>query len=244
MKELGAPQGFSFLTGNTDGSDAIQRALTGQVARGMAHTAFIYIVGPKGYWTRMPVAGTTPQALAERMRQASELGLTETQIAGRYFTNLPVLDQHGREQRFYRDLMQGHTVVINTLFTRCGDACPLIAEKLARVHALLGPQHDVRFVSISSDPAYDLPERLRTFAAERSLPEQWTLLTGKPENVAWLLGRLGLSSEEPSAHPTQVLVVNERTMELRRLSPAATPQQIADAIRDADAAARHAARAR
>src|SRR5258705_1642858 len=75
------------------------------------------------------------------------------------FTNTPLITQDGKTVRFYDDLIKGKSVVINFIYTQCGDSCPLETAKLAQVQKLLGDRvgKDIFFYSISIDPKRDSP---------------------------------------------------------------------------------------
>src|SRR5215467_8584961 len=70
-----------------------------------------------------------------------------------YFPNVPLTTQHGNTVRFYDDLLKGKKVVINFIYTRCGDSCPLETARLSQVARILGVRmgRDVFFYSISVD---------------------------------------------------------------------------------------------
>src|SRR5438270_2394055 len=41
-----------------------------------------------------------------------------------YFTNTPLVTQDGKTVHFFDDLIRGKSVVINFIYTQCGDSCP------------------------------------------------------------------------------------------------------------------------
>ena len=47
----------------------------------------------------------------------------------------------------------------------------------------------LRFVSISIDPAYDTPERLRTYAKRFRADAHWQFFTGKADDIAAVKSR-------------------------------------------------------
>lgn len=64
------------------------------------------------------------------------------------------------------------------IFTRCAGTCPAITNAMARLQAEV-EDLDVRLVSISVDPEYDTPQRLRDYAKGYGAdPERWLFLTG------------------------------------------------------------------
>jgi protein SCO1/2 len=91
-------------------------------------------------------------------------------------------DQDG--QPFGTTQLRGRVWIASFLFTSCSQACPILASQLANLRGRLA-RHGERFhvVSISVDPEVDTPERLRAFAERFGGASQWTLLTGRPEDV-------------------------------------------------------------
>jgi protein SCO1 len=75
-------------------------------------------------------------------------------------------------------------VVLNFIFAGCADVCPLhsalIAEVQAKVNAT--PVRDmVQFISVTTDPAADTAEVLRTYGDGHGLdPVNWMFLTKRP----------------------------------------------------------------
>lgn len=82
--------------------------------------------------------------------------------------------------------LRGKVVLVNFMFTRCYDICPILTSKLAVIQDELGERfgRDVHFVSITVDPEYDRPDVLREFAEETGYnPDGWSFLTGETEDV-------------------------------------------------------------
>ena len=128
--------------------------------------------------------------------------------------NIPdveLLDQNGRKIHFYTDLVKGQTVVINFIFTTCTTICPPLGATFARVQKELGDKvgRDVRFISISVDPATDTPERLKAWGAKFHAGEGWTFVTGNKPQVDELLRSLGASSASREDHSPTILIGND-----------------------------------
>jgi len=128
--------------------------------------------------------------------------------------NIPdteLLDQNGRKIHFYTDLVKGQTVVINFIFTTCTTICPPLGATFARVQKELGDKvgPNVRFISISVDPATDTPERLKAWGAKFHAGERWTFVTGDKPQVDELLRALGASSARREDHSPTVLIGND-----------------------------------
>jgi protein SCO1/2 len=131
----------------------------------------------------------------------------------KYFGDVKLVDQNGRELSFYTDLLQGRTVIINVMFATCTGACPVMSGTLEKIQNHLGDRlgKDVRLLSISIDPVHDTPARLKEYAERFHARPGWYFLTGPKENVEAVLRKLGQWSDEPSDHQTLLLIGNERT---------------------------------
>ncbi|MBA2302687.1 MAG: SCO family protein [Acidobacteria bacterium] len=74
----------------------------------------------------------------------------------------------------YHDLFRGGPTIVAFFYTRCDNPlkCSLTIWKLAQVQRLLesrGVAGQIRTAAITYDPAFDLPDRLRTFGKNRGL---------------------------------------------------------------------------
>ena len=55
----------------------------------------------------------------------------------------------------------GKVWIASFLFTRCGEACPMMMRHEVRLQADLPLRDDLRLVSFSVDPDWDVPNRFR-----------------------------------------------------------------------------------
>jgi len=147
---------------------------------------------------KKPTAEITAASSPE---QSSKMNIPDTEL----------LDQNGRKLHFYTDLVKGHTVAINFIFTTCTTICPPLGATFARVQKELGDKvgRDVRFISISVDPATDTPERLKAWGEKFHAGEGWTFVTGNKPEVDELLRALGASSARREDHSPTVLIGND-----------------------------------
>ncbi len=161
--------------------------------------------------------------------------LSREEKARAYFTDSVLLDQDGRAVRFYSDVLAGNVVVVNFIFTRCTEACPLLTRRMNAVRRALGDRfaRDVRFVSISVDPEFDTPQELRRFSATQEATfSGWSWLTGKKEDVDRVKRRLGEVGENPGDHGTGFLAANVRTGHWIKIRPDASPAIAAEQVRE------------
>jgi len=151
-----------------------------------------------------------------------------------YFTDLEVIDQNGKPQRFYSDVLKGRVVLISFIFTNCDFACPLIASRLNKTRALLvdSVRDDVWFVSLSIDPERDTPEAMKGFAEKHGADEsRWIFLTGDKQNLDTIVRKLGQYTPDVDSHTTLMLAGNTITRHWTRVMPMVPPEGIAQQMR-------------
>ena len=153
-----------------------------------------------------------------------------------YFPNVPLITQTGRTVRFYDDLLKGKSVVVNVIYTRCRDRCPLETAKLAQVQRLLADRvgRDIFFYSISIDPQFDTPEVLSDYAAKFHAGPGWLFLTGNRNDIALLQKKIGLYSRtdavSPDGHLPSLMIGNEPTAQWMLNSAVDNPRFLATTI--------------
>lgn len=149
--------------------------------------------------------------------------------------DVTVMDQNGRQLRFYSDLVKGKTVAINFIFTTCTTICPPLTATFRKVQMDMRERvgSDVSLISISVDPATDVPERLKEFSSKFKAEPGWTFVTGSKTDIDHLLKSLGAYIGDKVNHTPMVLVGNDKAGYWTRaygLSPAST---LVKAIREA-----------
>src|SRR5215467_1463336 len=120
-------------------------------------------------------------------------------IRRRHLPNVALITQDGRKVHFYDDLVKDKRVVIQFMFTRCQDICPVITHHLAEVQRILKGRvgRDIFFYSITLSPEEDGPQDLKEFAKMHGAGPGWTFLTGKPDDILFLRKSLGFTYKNP-----------------------------------------------
>lgn len=133
--------------------------------------------------------------------------------AAKYFTDIELVNQNGEKMRFYSDLLQGKTVIIDSFFATCQGSCLPMTRNLEKVQEALGDRlgKDARIISISVDPTVDTPAELKSFSKKFHARPGWYFLTGSKENVEFVLKKLGQFVEDKNDHYNIFIIGNERT---------------------------------
>jgi protein SCO1/2 len=133
--------------------------------------------------------------------------------AHNYFTDTILINQNGENMRFYTDLLQGKTVIIDTFFSTCKTACLPMTQNLKRIQEALGERlgKDVYILSVTVDSEMDTPAQLKAFADKFHARPGWYFLTGTKENVDFVLKKLGQYVDNKQDHLTVFIIGNERT---------------------------------
>ena len=141
--------------------------------------------------------------------------------------NLPdvtLLNDDGKPVRF-KEIVEGHIVVISFFYTNCRGTCPgtntLMAELRESMAKVFGKS--MRFISISVEPEVDTPEAVKEYASfyrkENAHPDtpDWHFLTGSPEDIRKLRHKIGYYEfdqkvdNDPTQHAAMVVIGNQAT---------------------------------
>jgi len=92
--------------------------------------------------------------------------------------------------------LRGQVVVLHFVYTSCPDVCPLHAEKIAEIQAMVNQtpmREQVRFVTVTTDPERDTPSVMEGYGPAHGLdPVNWAFLTtlpGQPEDATRQLAK-------------------------------------------------------
>lgn len=116
-------------------------------------------------------------------------------VIGKPAPDFTLTNQSGQAVRLSQ--FRGKLVLLNFIYTRCVDVCPITTAALVRAQNGLVQRgwwaDDVVFVSVTTDPEQDTPAVLRTYAKRyRADGRGWHFLTGKPATVRAVLANYGI----------------------------------------------------
>jgi protein SCO1 len=138
-----------------------------------------------------------------------------------------------------RDDLQGNVVVMFFGFAACPDVCPDTMSRLRQALSMLTPEEarQVRVLLVSVDPERDTPEAIGRYASV--FGEQFTGLTGTPEEIAQVTARYGIFHERTALegggytvdHTAATTVLNRRGETVLIWSYGTAPEAMAEDLR-------------
>ncbi|MBW3565008.1 MAG: SCO family protein [Acidobacteria bacterium] len=153
--------------------------------------------------------------------------------------SLPSFDLVDHENRsFSLEDLRGHVSIVDFIFTRCGATCPVLTAEMKRLTDDLSDD-DLRFVSITVDPAYDTPSVLSEYRQKVTNDPRWTFLTGERDEIERLSIEgfnlaVGTSQNpaEPILHSNRFVLVDREGV-IRNYYDSGRPEVMADLRSDA-----------
>jgi protein SCO1/2 len=101
----------------------------------------------------------------------------------------PLISSTGNE--FSLEDLSGKLVLVNFMFTSCGDICPMQTAVLRQVMSTLDQAElsNLVFLSVSIDPIRDLPEELAKYKRDHKIDtDSWIFSTGSESSINALTG--------------------------------------------------------
>jgi protein SCO1 len=130
-------------------------------------------VGGAGVWSLVRGRTAAVRALAGRSSRLPVYGS---------LPDFSLIERSGR--RVERLEFLGKIWVVDFMYTRCPDTCPLQSAEMARLQADLATESDVRLASITVDPTRDTPQVLSRYADRfKAHHGRWLFLTGEKEAI-------------------------------------------------------------
>jgi protein SCO1 len=170
------------------------------------------------------VVSETPEAVPQlKVEQLS---------GGVAIPDVGLVNQDGQHVRFRSDLVHGKIVAVNFIFTSCKGICPPMSANFAKLQERLGDRvgNGVELISVSVDPQIDTPERLHAWRKSFGGGQGWTLLTGKKQDVDFVLKELQVFAADKNNHSPFILVGDERAGKWTRVHGLTAPERLAEMI--------------
>lgn len=229
-EQFGGQPGWTLLTGEKRDVDYVLKELEVFTADKNDHSPFI-LLGDEaaGNWQRVHGL-TSPEKLAEIIQNLHEQSQAarEPSPAKNWFTDVELVNQNGQPMRFYSDLLRGKVVVINSFFSTCKGACPVMLATFAKIQQRYEDRlgKDLVLISVSVDPEHDTPETLAAYAEQWQAKPGWFFITGEKANVDTALFKLGQYTENKEGHSNVFIIGNETTGLWKKVRGLSKPESI------------------
>lgn len=101
-----------------------------------------------------------------------------------HMSDITLRDSHARKVNFPELMQYDGPVLLNFVFTSCATICPVMSATFGQTQDdLVAIDENYLMVSISIDPEYDTPRRLREYAKLHDARDNWVFLTGQFDDI-------------------------------------------------------------
>ncbi len=146
--------------------------------------------------------------------------------------DVPLVDKDGHKTTLLSQLNGDKPVIVTFVFTTCTTICPVLSGTFSQLQTELGPDLDeVQMVSVSIDPEYDTPERLRAYADLFEAGPQWHFLTGKLDNIVAVQKSFDVYRGNKMNHEPTILLRKSRDSQWIRMDGLASAAEVAEEYR-------------
>ncbi len=148
--------------------------------------------------------------------------------------DLKLTDQNGQSGKFLSDFIGDRLAAITFTYTTCTTICPVLDGIFKSVQNRLGDElgKNVSLITISIDPATDIPQRLKEHADKFGAKPGWSFLTGDRETVNRVLKGMEVYSPDIFNHPPTVFIVDGRRGTWLRMNGFPSPGLVEKALRN------------
>ncbi len=193
-------------------------------------TRQVLVASALGVWASGALAAEAPDPHAHHHHMAMEATRTSAAYS---VPDVELVRDDGKTVQLTRELDDGRPVVLTFVFTSCTTICPMISATLAQLQRRLGPARDqVHIVSISIDPEFDTPARLREYATKFGAGPEWQHYGGSLDASRTVQRAFGAYRGEKMNHAPTTLVRTHPGAEWVRFDGFATADELLAALPD------------
>ena len=131
--------------------------------------------------------------------------------------DIQLISQNGEEMASSQVFDAETPVMVNFIFTTCTTICPVLSATFTEVQELMGEEAaKIKMVSVTIDPEYDTPAKLKGYAEKYDADEQWSFYTGEVGDIIALERAFKVYRGNKMAHePTTLIRLNKNDTWLR-----------------------------
>ncbi len=168
------------------------------------------------------------------MVTAPPLGHSAGSIVNLNIPDLELTNQDGESNHLVTELIGDNIAAITFTYTSCTTICPILDGIFKSVQTRVGDAmgREIFLITISIDPANDIPPRLKARAEKLGARPGWNFLTGQRESVNRVLKGFEVYTPDIANHPPAVIIVDGRRGIWSRLSGFPSPALIEKALKE------------
>jgi protein SCO1/2 len=145
--------------------------------------------------------------------------------------DVELIDQLGTSVSLRSLLEANQPIALNFIFTTCTTICPVMTATFAQMRRELGDAGDqLRLVSISIDPEYDRPDKLKAYAAQFRAGAGWDFLTGDSADIVRVLKSLDSYAGSKMNHQPITLLKSPGSSSWTRIEGLASGKDLANEV--------------
>ena len=145
--------------------------------------------------------------------------------------DVQLIDASGTPVSLRTLLGSDQPVALNFIFTTCTTICPVMTATFAHMRRELGDAGDqLRLVSISIDPEYDRPDKLKAYAEQFHAGAGWDFLTGDSNDIAQVLKSFDSYAGSKMNHQPITLLKSPASSSWTRIEGLASGKDLANEV--------------
>ena len=145
--------------------------------------------------------------------------------------DVELIDQRGASVSLRELLESDQPIALNFIFTTCTTICPVMTATFAQMRRELGDAGErLRLVSISIDPEYDRPDKLKAYAEQFRAGAGWEFLTGDGDDIVQVLKSFDSYAGSKMNHQPVTLLKRPESASWTRLDGLASGKDLANEV--------------
>jgi len=186
-------------------------------------------------WSDEHAAHQQDQAVADKHaahRAAMQNPRYVTSTESYSIPDVELIDQSGTAVSLRTLLQADQPLALNFIFTTCTTICPVMTATFAQMRRELGDAGDeLRLVSISIDPEYDRPDKLKAYSEQFGAGAGWEFLTGDSADIVQVLRSFDSYAGSKMNHQPVTLLKSPGSSSWTRLDGLASGKDLANEVR-------------
>jgi len=145
--------------------------------------------------------------------------------------NVELIDQLGTSVSLQTLLEREQPIALNFIFTTCTTICPVMTATFAQMRRELGEAgSDLYLISISIDPEYDRPDKLKAYAEQFLAGDGWDFLTGDSGDIVAVLKSFDSYAGSKMNHQPVTLLKSSGSSSWTRIDGLASGKDLANEV--------------